>query len=208
MNRVGVELNTASARAARATSPASGPRWRKHIVAAPRRATAPSSRARRCSKVPGLGPKAFEQAAGFLRVRGGEHPLDASAVHPERYALVERMAQDLGVPRGVAGRERGRRRAHRAAEVRGRRRRAARRCTTSSPSCASRGATRARRSSRPTFRDDVQQAGGPEGGHGARGRGDQRHRVRRLRRRRRAPGRPRARLAARPTASSRTPTRW
>jgi protein Tex len=48
--------------------------------------------------VPGLGPRAFEQAAGFLRVAGGEHPLDASAVHPERYALVERMAQDLGLP--------------------------------------------------------------------------------------------------------------
>jgi uncharacterized protein len=45
-----------------------------------------------------MGPKTFEQAAGFLRVRGGEHPLDASAVHPERYALVERMASDLGVP--------------------------------------------------------------------------------------------------------------
>ena len=37
-------------------------------------------------KVPGLGPKAFEQAAGFLRVRGGENPLDASAIHPESYA--------------------------------------------------------------------------------------------------------------------------
>jgi uncharacterized protein len=48
--------------------------------------------------VTGLGAKTFEQAAGFLRVRGGEHPLDASAVHPERYDLVERMAQDLGVP--------------------------------------------------------------------------------------------------------------
>ena len=47
--------------------------------------------------VPRLGAKAFEQAAGFLRVRGGAHPLDASAVHPERYALVERMAKDLGV---------------------------------------------------------------------------------------------------------------
>lgn len=47
--------------------------------------------------MPRLGAKAFEQAAGFLRVRGGAHPLDASAVHPERYPLVERMAQDLGV---------------------------------------------------------------------------------------------------------------
>jgi uncharacterized protein len=47
--------------------------------------------------VPRLGPRAFEQAAGFLRIRGGRNPLDASAVHPERYALVERMARDLGV---------------------------------------------------------------------------------------------------------------
>jgi uncharacterized protein len=47
-------------------------------------------------KVPRLGAKAFEQAAGFLRVPGGSHPLDASGVHPERYALVERMAKDQG----------------------------------------------------------------------------------------------------------------
>ncbi len=46
--------------------------------------------------VPGLGPKAFEQAAGFLRIRDGAHPLDASAVHPERYELVDRIAADLG----------------------------------------------------------------------------------------------------------------
>jgi len=45
--------------------------------------------------VPRLGEKAFEQCAGFLRIRDGEHPLDASAVHPERYALVEKMAADL-----------------------------------------------------------------------------------------------------------------
>jgi uncharacterized protein len=51
-------------------------------------------------KVPRLGPKAFEQAAGFLRIRGGENPLDASAVHPESYEIVERMAGDLGVSVG------------------------------------------------------------------------------------------------------------
>jgi uncharacterized protein len=51
-------------------------------------------------EVPRLGAKAFEQAAGFLRVRGGQHPLDASAVHPERYKLVERMAKDLGADVG------------------------------------------------------------------------------------------------------------
>jgi uncharacterized protein len=48
-------------------------------------------------KVPRFGAKAFEQAAGFLRIRSGGHPLDNSAVHPERYALVEAMARDLGV---------------------------------------------------------------------------------------------------------------
>ncbi len=47
-------------------------------------------------KVPRFGAKAFEQAAGFLRIRGGAHPLDNSAVHPERYKLVETMAADLG----------------------------------------------------------------------------------------------------------------
>jgi protein Tex len=47
-------------------------------------------------KVPRLGAKAFEQAAGFLRIPDGTHPLDASAVHPERYALVEAMARDVG----------------------------------------------------------------------------------------------------------------
>jgi uncharacterized protein len=46
--------------------------------------------------VPRLGPKAFEQAAGFLRIRDGRHPLDASAVHPERYPVVDAMARDLG----------------------------------------------------------------------------------------------------------------
>ncbi|MCX5999477.1 MAG: S1 RNA-binding domain-containing protein, partial [Chloroflexi bacterium] len=46
-------------------------------------------------KVPRLGPKAFEQAAGFLRIRDGENPLDASAVHPESYGIVDRMARDL-----------------------------------------------------------------------------------------------------------------
>jgi uncharacterized protein len=48
-------------------------------------------------KVPRFGAKVFEQAAGFLRIREGKHPLDRSAVHPERYPLVETMATDLGV---------------------------------------------------------------------------------------------------------------
>lgn len=49
-------------------------------------------------EVAGFGPKTFEQAAGFLRIRDGENPLDASAVHPERYPVVEQMSHDLNVP--------------------------------------------------------------------------------------------------------------
>jgi uncharacterized protein len=47
-------------------------------------------------KVPRLGPKAFEQAAGFLRIRNGKNPLDASGIHPESYPIVEQMAKDQG----------------------------------------------------------------------------------------------------------------
>ena len=47
--------------------------------------------------MPGFGPKTFEQAAGFLRIRGGENPLDMTAVHPESYPVVEQIAASLGV---------------------------------------------------------------------------------------------------------------
>jgi len=53
---------------------------------------------RQLLKVPKLGPKAFEQAAGFLRIRNGDHPLDNTAVHPESYSVVEAIASDLNVP--------------------------------------------------------------------------------------------------------------
>jgi uncharacterized protein len=95
VNHVGVELNTASAFLLARVS-GLGNSLAKKIVAHRDKAGAFESRAG-LLKVPGLGPKAFEQAAGFLRIRGGAHPLDASAVHPERYALVECMARDLGV---------------------------------------------------------------------------------------------------------------
>lgn len=95
VNHVGVEVNTASA-ALLAYVSGIGPTVAENIVAArDARGGFPSRRA--LLEVPRLGAKAFEQAAGFLRVRGSAHPLDASAVHPERYALVERMAADLGV---------------------------------------------------------------------------------------------------------------
>ena len=96
VNRVGVEVNTASA-ALLAYVSGIGPTLAENIVATrDARGGFPSRRA--LLEVPRLGAKAFEQAAGFLRVRGAVHPLDASAVHPERYALVERIAADLGVP--------------------------------------------------------------------------------------------------------------
>ncbi|MCC7322841.1 MAG: RNA-binding transcriptional accessory protein [Gemmatimonadaceae bacterium] len=94
VNRVGVEVNTASA-ALLAYVSGIGPSLAQSIVAVRDQRGGLKSRAE-LREVPRLGAKAFEQAAGFLRVRGGQHPLDASAVHPERYALVERMAGDLG----------------------------------------------------------------------------------------------------------------
>ena len=95
VNHVGVELNTASAPLLTRVS-GIGATMAKRIVAFRNENGAFKSR-RQLGKVPGLGPKTFEQAAGFLRIRDAEHPLDASAVHPERYALVEQMAKDLGV---------------------------------------------------------------------------------------------------------------
>ena len=93
VNRVGVEVNTASVALLSYVS-GIGPTLAQNIVEA--RDARGGFRSRRALlDVPRLGAKAFEQAAGFLRVRGGAHPLDASAVHPERYALVERIAADL-----------------------------------------------------------------------------------------------------------------
>lgn len=95
VNRVGVDLNTAS--------------WALlRYVAGINERTAQKIMEYRNGKgrfrsrfeltaVPGFGPKTFEQAAGFLRIRGGENPLDMTAVHPESYAVVEKMADSLGV---------------------------------------------------------------------------------------------------------------
>lgn len=95
VNRVGVEVNTASAALLSHVS-GIGPTLAENIVKSRDDRGGFGSR-RELLAVPRLGAKAFEQAAGFLRIRGGAHPLDASAVHPERYALVERMAADHGV---------------------------------------------------------------------------------------------------------------
>jgi len=95
VNAVGVELNTASAPLL-ARVAGVGPALAKKIVAY-REAKGAFTTRRDLTRVPGLGPKTFEQAAGFVRVRGGRHPLDASGVHPERHALVERIARDAKV---------------------------------------------------------------------------------------------------------------
>ena len=95
VNGVGVNVNTASATLLSYVS-GIGETLARNIVAF--RAEHGALRSRReLLKVPRLGPKAFEQAAGFLRIGGGKNPLDASAVHPESYDVVERMAGDLGV---------------------------------------------------------------------------------------------------------------
>lgn len=95
VNKVGVELNTASASILSYVA-GIGPSLAKNIVSYRDSHGAFKSR-KDLLGVSGLGPRAFEQAAGFLRVRGGSHPLDASAVHPERYTIVEKMVSDLGV---------------------------------------------------------------------------------------------------------------
>jgi len=93
VNAVGVEVNTASKQLLTYVS-GLGPQLAKAIVGY-RNEHGPFNSRTGLRKVPRLGPKAFEQAAGFLRIRGAENPLDASAVHPESYPIVETMAQDL-----------------------------------------------------------------------------------------------------------------
>lgn len=94
VNRVGVNVNVASRHLLMYVS-GLGPLLAQNIVDY-RAANGAFHTRKDLLKVPRMGPKAFEQSAGFLRIPDGGHPLDNSAVHPERYALVEQMAQDLG----------------------------------------------------------------------------------------------------------------
>lgn len=96
VNSVGVNLNTASRHLLSYVS-GIGPALAKNIVEYRATIGAFTSR-QQLLKVKRLGEKVFEQAAGFLRIPGAENPLDNSAVHPERYTLVLRMASDAGVP--------------------------------------------------------------------------------------------------------------
>ena len=93
VNSIGVELNTASKQILAYIS-GLGPQLAKNIVEY-RNKNGAFKRRSELRQVPRLGDKAFEQSAGFLRIRNAEHPLDSSAVHPERYTLVEQMAKDL-----------------------------------------------------------------------------------------------------------------
>ncbi|MEJ5302591.1 MAG: RNA-binding transcriptional accessory protein [Bacteroidales bacterium] len=95
VNQVGVDVNTASKELLTYVS-GIGPVLAKNIVEY-RKKEGPFRSRKELMQVPRFGPKAFEQAAGFLRIPGAENPLDASAVHPESYHIVEAMAKSLGV---------------------------------------------------------------------------------------------------------------
>jgi uncharacterized protein len=104
VNRVGVDLNTASVALLTRVS-GIGAKLAERIVAYrdeqglfPERKT--------LKKVAGLGPKAFEQAAGFLRIRDGLNPMDASAIHPESYAIAENVLKKAGLKRSASTEER------------------------------------------------------------------------------------------------------
>ena len=94
VNSVGVEVNTASKQLLTYVS-GLGPQLAQNIIAY-RNENGPFESRRQLKKVPRLGAKAFEQAAGFLRIRDAANPLDSSAVHPESYRIVDSMACDVG----------------------------------------------------------------------------------------------------------------
>jgi uncharacterized protein len=94
VNRVGVQVNTSSRHLLTYVS-GLGPALAKNVTAYIRE-NGPFKSRDELKKVPRLGARAFEQAAGFLRIRGSVNPLDDSAVHPETYPVVERMAADIG----------------------------------------------------------------------------------------------------------------
>jgi protein Tex len=108
VNAVGVEVNTSSKEILSYVSGV-GPQLARNIVAH-RNENGPFESREGLRKVSRFGPKAFEQAAGFLRLREGRNPLDGSAVHPESYPIVEAMAADLGCTVGNLMRDDGLRR--------------------------------------------------------------------------------------------------
>ena len=98
VNTVGVDLNTASPALLTYTS-GIGPKLAEKIVEY-RDLNGPFKNRHELRKVPGLGPKAFEQSSGFLRIRDGENPLDASAIHPESYPVALKILERAGLSPG------------------------------------------------------------------------------------------------------------
>jgi uncharacterized protein len=96
VNAVGVDVNTASPALLARVSGLSATLAENIVSHRNQHGAFPNREA--LKKVPRLGPKTFEQAAGFLRIVGGDNPLDRSAVHPEAYPVVQRILQDLGKP--------------------------------------------------------------------------------------------------------------
>ncbi|MCP3951214.1 MAG: RNA-binding transcriptional accessory protein [Desulfobacterales bacterium] len=96
VNAVGVDVNRASVQLLTYVS-GIGPQIARNITSF-RNEHGPFQKRTELKKVPRLGPKAFQQAAGFLRIQNGAHPLDASAVHPESYAIVDKMVRNLDCP--------------------------------------------------------------------------------------------------------------
>ena len=191
VNGVGVDVNTASAPLLTRVS-GIGAGLAENIVL--HRDTHGPFRTRRALKeVPRLGPKAFEQCAGFLRIPGGDDPLDASAVHPESYPVVRRILASTGTDLRFADRQERaaagpqadglRRRDLRPADRHRHHRRAGEAGARPTAGVPDRDLRRGRREDRR-----------PDAGHAAGGCGHQRRRVRRVRRRRRTPGRSGARV--------------
>ena len=102
VNRVGVELNTASASLLSYVSGIT--RTTAKNIVSWREENGPFQNRRQLLKVKGLGPKAYEQCAGFLRITGGSEPLDGTGVHPESYGAADCLLKDLGVDKGQLSR--------------------------------------------------------------------------------------------------------
>ncbi len=190
VNAVGVELNMASAPLLERVAGV-GPSLAKKIVKE-RDDNGPfRTRAELPGRVKGLGPKAYEQCAGFVRIRGGENPLDASAVHPERYSLVETIAKDAKVALAEAPPGKSDVVAeHRLGEVRLGRRGASPTPRGHREGAGEAGTRPARDLRAPHVPRRRPEDRGSEGRDGPRGGRDQRDRLRRLRGRRGPPGRP------------------
>ena len=193
VNAVGVDVNTASAPLLTRVSGHRLRAGREHRAAPRRQRPVPYPR-RRSRRWPRLGPKAFEQCAGFLRIPDGDDPLDASSVHPEAYPVVRRILAATGADVKPSDRQQLGCCARCGRPTSSTTRSGCRRSPTSCASWRSRAATRVPRSRRRPSPTGVEKVADLTPGMVLGGRRHQRGGVRRVRRRRRAPGRPGARV--------------